>query len=519
MPYANQLDLNFGAGSFSIDAWVNPDPGVHGQRTIVEKRQLNSSSPYRILGWALYLDDQRLTLEIGNGLDTQVVPGPVIPAGEWTHVAVTVDRGSGTSAGHWYVNGSPVAAADFAPLAGKVSNGADLYIGQANPTFGAKPGLGGTIVHLEIFRTVLPGGSVQTISAAYVAGKCPEFIALPAVTTICNNAGTVQVCFSICNATATAQSYHWSAAGLPVGPGCTVAGPTLFNPPAGSVTVPAGGCSPPICMTIARPAGLTAQNATACYAVSIVNDATGTCYTKQGTIRADNTCWCVTPSQSGMASVLARVAAGTTIGIGVGYPCDPIPTLSYRVRAEWLDTDHPDPQALRLNGLPPGEPVLGTLSVGPAGTAELDVQVSYPDGYDPAAPYEIVFEGDTAGDGGMERLSGTIVTAAYDSAVTVTAPAPPALMTSVRLVAAPNPFSGGTSVAFSLAQTQPVELGIYDLSGRLVRSLQRGQLAPGAYHFEWNGRDAGGRHAAAGVYFVRLDTSARQLEAKLVKLR
>ena len=104
---------------------------------------------------------------------------------------------------------------DFAPLAGSVSNAADVYIGQANPAFGAKPGLGGTLVHLEIFRTVLPGGSVSTITAAYVAGKCPEFIALPAVRNICNNANSVQVCFSICNTTASPQSYHWSAAGLP----------------------------------------------------------------------------------------------------------------------------------------------------------------------------------------------------------------------------------------------------------------------------------------------------------------
>ena len=466
VPYANQADLNFGAGSFSIDAWVNPDAGVHGERTLVEKRQLNSASPYRMLGWALYLADQQLTLEIGNGLETQVVPGPTIPAGSWSHVAVTVGRDAGAIAGHWYVDGAPIAAADFTPLAGKVSNAADVYIGQANPAFGAKAGLGGTIVHLEIFRRVLPGGSVQTIHAAYVAGKCPEFIALPAVTSICNTATTVQVCFNICNTTATPQSYHWSAAGLPVGAGCAVAGPVSFTPPAGSVTVPPGGCSAPICMTIARPVGLTAQNATSCFAVSIVNDATGTCYTKQGTIRADYSCWCATPTQRGIVNVAARVAAGTAIGIGLGYPCDPIATMNYRVSAEWLNTDHADPLTLRLNGLPPGTPVTGTIAVGSDHTAQLSVQASYPDGYDPAAPYEIVFEGDTDGDGSLERLSGTIVSSTNDSAQVVSVTPAEVATETAWLRVAPNPFMNASTIALSMATPENVKVGVYDLKDR-----------------------------------------------------
>ncbi len=515
VPYADQLDLNFGTGSFSLDAWVRPDPGIAGERTIVEKRHLNSSSPYRMLGWALYLDGQQLTLEIGNGIETQVVPGPAIPAGDWTHVAVTVDRGSTSGVGRWYVNGAPFTAADFAPLAGSVSNAADLYIGQANPAFGSKPGFGGTIVHLEVFRTVLPGGSISTITAAFVAGKCPEFIALPSVTTMCANASTAQVCFSICNTTATPRTYHWSAAGLPAGPGCTVAGPTQFNPPAGSVTVPPGSCSPPICVTVARPPGMTAHNSTACYGITIVNDSTGTCYTKQGKLRADN-CWCVTPQQNGVVNVAARVPAGTAIGIGLDHPCGPIPTASYRVSAVWLNTDHPDPQALSLNGLPPGTPVTGTLSGGATG---LSVQASYPAAYDPAAPYEIVFEVDPNGTGDWERWGGTVVAASYDTTqVLGLAPTLPAVE-SVRLVATPNPFLTGSTLAFTLARAEAVTVGVYDLGGRRVRSLEAGRLAAGPHRFEWNGRDDRGRRVAAGVYFARLAMGSRHVEVKVVKLR
>ena len=153
------------------------------------------------------------------------------------------------------------------------------------------------------------------------------------------------------------------------------------------------------------------------------------------------------------------------------------------------------------------------------GTTPLSVQASYPGGYDPAAPYEIVFEGDTDGDHVMERLSGTIVTAAYDSAVTVAAPIAPQSLEDARLVTAPNPFIGGTRVAFALARADAVDLGVYDLSGRLVRSLQSGMLAAGAHRFEWNGRDDRGRRSAAGVYFVRMSASGRVIEAKVVKVQ
>ncbi|MEO7866722.1 MAG: FlgD immunoglobulin-like domain containing protein [Candidatus Eisenbacteria bacterium] len=70
---------------------------------------------------------------------------------------------------------------------------------------------------------------------------------------------------------------------------------------------------------------------------------------------------------------------------------------------------------------------------------------------------------------------------------------------SVRLLATPNPFMGGSTIAFALGHAEDVTLGVYDLTGRLVRSLQRCRLADGAYRFEWNGRDANGRRVPAGV--------------------
>ena len=527
VPISNQIATNFGASPFAIDAWVNPLASASANRMIVEKRQLISPSPYRTLGWALYMNGQQLFLELGIGVSTQIIPGPTLAAGTWSHVAVSVDRAP--AAGRWYVNGALVPAFNFVPTPGSVSNSADIYMGQVSPPFGVQSGFQGCIDELEIISTpapatsVLPASTVTAIYNAGVAGKCPESLVMPAVTTFCKNDTSVQVCFNICNHSGVAQSFHWSLNGLPIGPGCTVTGPVTFSPSGGAVTVPGGSCSAPICITFPRPPGLTAQNATSCFAISFVNDSTGACQTRTGTLRADNSCYCVTPVQTGIVSVPGRLApgiAGIPVVIGIKYPCGPPIAIPYRMSAAWLNDGHEDPLAVSLNGLPPGEPVLGTLEPEPGfPDQEITVLVSYPDGYDPSAPYEVIIEADTDGDGLMERQGGTVVASTYDENETVGVPASPRHLDSVRLSLAPNPFHGGSSVEFSLARGEDVELGIFDLGGRRVRTLQRGRLAAGPHRFEWNGLDTGGRRAPAGVYFVRFKAQGRSLEAKLVKLR
>ena len=528
VPIANQIATNWGASPFAIDGWVKSLASGAPNRMIVEKRTLVSVLPYRTLGWALYLNGQQLFLELGIGVSTQTVPGPTIPAGVWTHVAVSVDRAP--AAGRWYVNGAVASSFNFVPAPGSVASSGDIYMGQLSPPFGVASGFNGCIDELEVISTptpatsVLPAATVAAIYNAGVAGKCPEYLLMPSVTTICKNDTTVKVCFNICNATGAPQSYHWSASALGAGPGCTVAGPLSFSPPAGAVTVLPGSCSATICVTMPRPAGLTTQNATSCFAISFVNDSTGACQTRTATIRADFTCHCITPAQSGIVSVPGRLqpgVAGVPVVIGIKFPCDPPPiALAYRVSARWMNTEHEDPIELRLNGLPPGEPVIGTLEVQPGNPdQDVTVMVRFDDGYDPSAPYEIVLEADTDGDGVPERQSGTIVQSTYDENETVAAPASPVWRESVKLALAPNPFLGGSSIAFTLGAAQDVELGVYDLVGRRVRQIHRGRLAAGPHSFDWNGRDDAGRRIAAGIYFVRYQTPEHRMEAKLVKLQ
>lgn len=527
VPIGNQIGTNWGASPFAIDVWVNPQSSAAPSRMIVEKRTKISSGPYRTAGWALYMNGQQLFLEIGNSVNTVSYPGPTIGASVWSHVAVSVDRSP--AAGRWYVNGVVQPAFNFVPLAGSVANSADIWMGQVSPPFGAALGFQGCIDELEILSTptppvsVLPAATVAAIFAAGAAGKCPETILMPDVTTICKNDTSVKVCFTVCNSSATSQSYHWSAAALPAGPGCTVAGPVSFSPPAGTLTLAPGACSTPICVIMPRPAGLTAQNATACFSITLTNDANGACQVRNGTIRADNTCWCITPASSDPVAIPGRLApgiAGIPVVIGIKNPCGPPTAIPYRVSASWLHPELGDPLEVSLNGLPPGEPVIGTIQFDP-GTTEQDltVLVSYPGGYDGFAPYEIVLEADTDGDGVMERQAGTIVVSTYDDQETVSAPVAPGFAESVKLSLRPNPFTGSSAIEFTLARGVDVTLGVYDLLGREVKTLHRGALAAGPHRFDWNGRDEGGRRSPAGVYFVRWQAPGRSMETKVVKLR
>jgi hypothetical protein len=71
----------------------------------------------------------------------------------------------------------------------------------------------------------------------------------------------------------------------------------------------------------------------------------------------------------------------------------------------------------------------------------------------------------------------------------------------------PNPFTHATTILFDLAARGPVDLALFGVDGRRVRTLVREVREPGEYAVEWNGRDDSGKAAPAGVYFARLVTA------------
>lgn len=99
-------------------------------------------------------------------------------------------------------------------------------------------------------------------------------------------------------------------------------------------------------------------------------------------------------------------------------------------------------------------------------------------------------------------------------------------MTGVPLVARtflgepkPNPFNPSTEIEFGVERTTAVQLGIYDVGGRMVRLLVNGTLPLGVHRRVWDGRDDSGQSSAVGVYLVRLAVGSELMQKKLVLVK
>jgi hypothetical protein len=89
--------------------------------------------------------------------------------------------------------------------------------------------------------------------------------------------------------------------------------------------------------------------------------------------------------------------------------------------------------------------------------------------------------------------------------------------------AAPNPFNPSTQVRFEVPGTAgalvPAVLRVYDLSGRLVRTLVAEPVTPGTHSVTWNGQDDSGARVASGVYFARLSCAGVEQATKLTLVK
>jgi hypothetical protein len=83
----------------------------------------------------------------------------------------------------------------------------------------------------------------------------------------------------------------------------------------------------------------------------------------------------------------------------------------------------------------------------------------------------------------------------------------------------PNPFASSTRISFTLPDRGPVTLSVYDVRGRLVRRLTHDVTVEGLHEAIWDGTDASGRRAGAGVYLYRMETELGTESRRMVLLR
>jgi len=88
----------------------------------------------------------------------------------------------------------------------------------------------------------------------------------------------------------------------------------------------------------------------------------------------------------------------------------------------------------------------------------------------------------------------------------------------------PNPGRGPATISVTLSGRPgdppvDVEVALYDVQGRALRTRHRRPLARGTTPVVWNGRDGEGRVLVSGLYFLRLRSAVGGFTARVVRTR
>ncbi len=84
---------------------------------------------------------------------------------------------------------------------------------------------------------------------------------------------------------------------------------------------------------------------------------------------------------------------------------------------------------------------------------------------------------------------------------------------------APNPFNPATTIKMQLSSPTHTRLELFDMSGRLVRTLVNDQMEAGTHYVRWNGMDNQDKAVASGVYFYRLKAGVFEQSRRMTLLR
>ncbi len=387
--------INFGTNDFSMDAWVKWD-GRPGTRIMVDKRK---ASP--VTGYSWYLSGGIPALQLADGTAGNFAAASAIPSNVWTHLAVTVRR-SATNGLRFYRDGVLTDSLNPTSRSGSLTTTSNLIVG-ASLVAGNAP-FPGMLDEIELFRRALSASEIMGLYQAKAKGKCRPSCSLPYVTTICSNSVTLTTL--VCNDGATTMDCVVSF--NPINP--PACGDTSWPPLPGSPPPPYFVYTPtnlhilphqclPVTVTITRPPGLYssifAAPKNACYTMDLFVPATSEHFSCLGTVQ-NSKFGCpqivIGPGNwtnlTFATNIVVHGLGTNVVSLKITNPTNAPVTLHPQFVV--LDQNQqPDLRVLSLNGLPPGEPVLGQLTLPPDGSADLPVAFSYTDAQ-PRSPYQLV---------------------------------------------------------------------------------------------------------------------------------
>ncbi len=83
----------------------------------------------------------------------------------------------------------------------------------------------------------------------------------------------------------------------------------------------------------------------------------------------------------------------------------------------------------------------------------------------------------------------------------------------------PNPFTGSTTIEYTLGQTSNVVMEVFNIKGKMVKTLQDESLPAGKYNIQWDGTNDAGQQLPGGIYLYRLKTAEATITRRCVLLR
>jgi hypothetical protein len=98
---------------------------------------------------------------------------------------------------------------------------------------------------------------------------------------------------------------------------------------------------------------------------------------------------------------------------------------------------------------------------------------------------------------------------------------PAALPIDLRLTvaASPNPFDEQTNIEYSLPEDANVQVDIFDLNGKAIRSFEVGNQASGTHHLVWDGTDETGNVVTNGPYLCRVQAGGYEAVSRVMLVR
>jgi len=356
--------LNVSCGAFSVDLWVRrapPAPGA-GLQTLVSHYFSNG-------GWIFGVDTSTGQLQLileGNSQRCPPISTAAVPVGVWTHVAVTISACCGPSPRlvTFYING--VAAGSLpSSCCNLTSLGGPASIAMGNAVW-VSDWFNGDMDEVEYFCRALSGAEIAALHAAGSAGKCKASCHASWDRQLCVNFGfSTQIDATIVNNSTTGRLFQYT---ITENGNCPVTGLT-YSPSSGTVFVPPGGQATVI-STATVPGPFSVGQA--CFDVTFTNLSNNTTCTTTGSILSDICGIIVLPDPWIVAVEIDDVATGS-FRIVAGPGGADVPFKIMAMPSDMVSTDTP----LSLNGLPPGEPVFGKLSLAPNEVATIDLTLAF----------------------------------------------------------------------------------------------------------------------------------------------